>query len=80
MNQLPGKVSKNILVIGSSSFVGRALIKDLSTTNNIICIDKKRAKKILPKNVIYFQSDVKNIKKLNVLNRVVYVLLVQVLK
>ena len=69
MNQLPGKVSKNILVIGSSSFVGRALIKDLSTTNNIICIDKKRAKKILPKNVIYFQSDVKNIKKLSLIKK-----------
>ena len=69
MNQLPGKVSKNILVIGSSSFVGRALIKDLSTTNNIICIDKKKAKKILPKNVIYFQSDVKNIKKLSLIKK-----------
>ncbi len=64
MNQLLGKVSKRILITGSSSYVGMALIKDLSMTNQIFCIDKKIIKKNNLTNVQYFTSDVMNEKKL----------------
>ena len=40
MNQLPGKVSKKILIIGSSSFLAGKLIKNLSEKNLVICVDK----------------------------------------
>ena len=64
MNQLLGKVSNKILITGSSSFVGKALIKDLCKNNQIFCIDKKIVKKINLPNVKYFSSDVMNEKKL----------------
>ena len=64
MNQLPGKVSNKILITGSSSFVGKALIKELCKNNQILCIDKKIAKKINSSNVKYFSSDITNEKKL----------------
>ena len=46
MNQLLGKVSNKILITGSSSFVGTALIKELSKNHHILCIDKKIVKKL----------------------------------
>lgn len=64
MNQLPGKVSNKILITGSSSFVGKALIKELCKNNQIFCIDRKIAKKINSSNVTYFSSDIINEKKL----------------
>ena len=64
MNQLLGKVSKRILITGSSSYVGMALIKDLSMNNQLFCIDKKIIKKNNLPNVQYFTSDVMNEKKL----------------
>ena len=64
MNQLLGKVSKRILITGSSSYVGMALIKDLSMTNQLFCIDKKIIKKNNLPNDQYFTSDVMNEKKL----------------
>ena len=64
MSQLLGKAFKRILITGSSSLVGKALIKDLSINNKIFCIDKKITKKINLPNVKYFKSDVMNEKKL----------------
>jgi len=64
MNQLPGKVSRKILITGSSSYVGTALIKELSKSNQIFGIDKKIIKKKILPNVKYFESDVMNEKKL----------------
>ncbi|MDA9598737.1 SDR family oxidoreductase [Candidatus Pelagibacter sp.] len=64
MSQLPGKVSSKILITGSSSFVGTALIKELCKNHHILCIDKKINKKINLPNVKYFSSDVMNEKKL----------------
>ena len=64
MNPSRGKVSKIILITGSSSFVGKALIKDLSKNNRLFCIDKKIVNKIKMPNVRYFSSDVMNEKKL----------------
>ena len=60
MSQLLGKAFKRILITGSSSLVGKALIKDLSINNKIFCIDKKITKKINLPNVKYFKSDVMN--------------------
>ena len=72
MSQSPGKVFKKILITGSSSYVGRALIKDLSKNNIIVCIDKKIDKKQNSKNISYFKSDVLNEKKLlNVKNQII---------
>ena len=47
MNQLPGKVFKRILIIGSSSFLAKELINKLSNKNLVICLDKsiKRRRK-----------------------------------
>jgi len=64
MNQLLGKVSKKILITGSSSYVGRALIKNLSKSNQLFCIDKKIVKKGNLPNIKYFTSNVMNEKKL----------------
>ena len=64
MNQLLGKVSKKILITGSSSYVGTALIKELHKNNQLFCIDKKISKKKILPNVKYFTSDVMNEKKL----------------
>ena len=46
MNQLLGRASKRILIVGSSSFLGTNLIKSFKTGNTIICIDKKIKKKL----------------------------------
>jgi NAD(P)-dependent dehydrogenase (short-subunit alcohol dehydrogenase family) len=71
MNQLLGKVSNKILITGSSSFVGTALIKELSKNHHILCIDKKIGKKINLPNVKYFSSDIMNEKKLiNIKNQI----------
>jgi len=64
MNQLLGKASRRILITGSSSYVGMALIKDLSRTNQLFCIDKKIIKGNNFPNVEYFTSDVMSEKKL----------------
>jgi NAD(P)-dependent dehydrogenase (short-subunit alcohol dehydrogenase family) len=64
MNQLLGKVSKKILITGSSSYVGTALIKELHKNNQLFCIDKKISKRKNLPNVKYFTSDVMNEKKL----------------
>lgn len=64
MNQLIGKASKKILIVGSSSFLGKNLIKSLSLDNFLICVDKKIEKKDLNKNIIYFKCDVNNYAKL----------------
>jgi NAD(P)-dependent dehydrogenase (short-subunit alcohol dehydrogenase family) len=64
MNQLIGKASKKILIVGSSSFLGKNLIKSLTLDNFLICIDKKIEKKNFYKNIIYFKCDVNNYKKL----------------
>ena len=53
MNQLPGKASKKILIIGSSSFLAGKLIKNLSEKNLVICVDKiMQIKKIKMLNII----------------------------
>lgn len=65
MNQLLGKASKIILLTGSSSLVGRAIIKKLSNYYFLICIDKKIVKVKNVKNVIYIKSDVLKEKNLN---------------
>ena len=64
MNRLPGKASKIFLIIGSSSFLAKDLIKKLSTKNLVLCIDKDIKKNTLSKNVIYFKCDINNYKKL----------------
>lgn len=70
MNQLPGKVfKKKILITGSSSLVGTALIKFLSKNNLIFCVDQKIVKKIKSPNVNYFTSSVLNEKKLKEINK-----------
>ena len=58
MNRLPGKASKIFLIIGSSSFLAKDLIKKLSTKNLVLCIDKDIKKNTLSKNVIYFKCDI----------------------
>lgn len=69
MNQLPGKVSNKILITGSSSFIGVALIKELCKNNYLYCIDKKIKKKINLSNVKYFKGDVVNEKNLTSIRR-----------
>ena len=64
MNQLPGKVFKKILIIGSSSFLAQELIKKLIKKNLIICIDKVIKKNQQNKNLIFFKCDINNFKKL----------------
>ena len=64
MNQLLGKISKKILITGSSSYVGRELIKNLSKNNQLVCVDKKIVKIKNSTNVSYFKSDVMNEKKM----------------
>ena len=64
MNQLPGKVFKKILIIGSSSFLAQELIKKLRKKNLIICIDKVIKKNQQNKNLIFFKCDINNFKKL----------------
>ena len=68
MNQSLGKVYKKILIVGSSSYVGKALIKDLSKNNQLICVDKIIDKKQNSKNIIYLNSDVTSERKLRSLN------------
>ena len=65
MNQLPGKVSKKILIFGSSSFLGSNLINKLKHSNTLICIDKNIKTKIYDNNIFYFKCDVNNFNKLN---------------
>jgi NAD(P)-dependent dehydrogenase (short-subunit alcohol dehydrogenase family) len=64
MNQLIGKASKKILIVGSSSFLGKSLIKSLSPENFLVCVDKKIDKKNSNKNIIYFNCDINNYIKL----------------
>ena len=64
MNRLPGKASKIFLIIGSSSFLAKDLIKKLSIKNLVLCIDKDIKKNSPNKNVFYFKCDVNNYKNL----------------
>lgn len=65
MSQSLGKNSKIVLLTGSSSLVGQAVIKDLSKDCFLICLDKNILKSINSKNIFYFKSDVTSEKKLN---------------
>ena len=71
MNQLLGRASKRILIVGSSSFLGTNLIKNFKTGNTIICIDKKIKKKIKNKNIHYFECDINNFNKLKKISIIV---------
>ena len=71
MNQSLGKVYKKILIVGSSSYVGKALIKDLSKNNQLICVDKIIDKKQNSKNIIYLNSDVTSERKLRSLKKLI---------
>ena len=64
MNQLPGKVFKRILSIGSSRFLAKELINKLSNKNLVICLDKSIKKASKKKNIIFFKCDVNNFKNL----------------
>lgn len=65
MNRLLGKNFKIVLLTGSSSLVGKAIIKSLSKNCFLICIDKKISRSNSSENVLYIQSDVTNEKRLN---------------
>tara|TARA_B100000963_G_scaffold338230_1_gene334925 strand:+ start:570 stop:1313 length:744 start_codon:yes stop_codon:yes gene_type:complete len=69
MNQLPGKVSKKILIIGSSSFLAGKLIKNLSEKNLVICVDKIMQIKKKNKNVKYYKCDITNPRKLEAIKK-----------
>ncbi len=71
MNQSLEKVYKKILIVGSSSYVGKALIKDLSKNNQLICVDKIIDKKQNSKNIIYLNSDVTSERKLRSLKKLI---------
>lgn len=71
MNQLPGKVSKKILIFGSSSFLGSNLIKKLKFNHTLICIDKSIKNKINNNNIFYFECDVNNFNKLNKIQNII---------
>lgn len=71
MNQLPGKVSKKILIFGSSSFLGSNLIKKLKLNHTLICIDKSIKNKINNNNIFYFECDVNNFNKLNKIQNII---------
>ena len=71
MNQLPGKVSKKILIFGSSSFLGSNLINKLKHSNTLICIDKNIKTKIYDNNIFYFKCDVNNFIKLNKIQNII---------
>ena len=65
MNRLLGKNFKIVLLTGSSSLVGKAIVKSLSKNCFLICVDKKISRSNSSENVLYIQSDVTNEKRLN---------------
>lgn len=69
MNQLLGKASKKILIVGSSSFLAESLIKNLSKKNLIICIDKTVRNKKKNKNLKYYKCDITNPRKLEAIKK-----------
>lgn len=69
MNRLLGKNFKIVLLTGSSSLVGKAIIKSLSKSCFLICVDKKISQSKSSENILYLQSDVINEKKLNEIKR-----------
>ena len=64
MNQSLGKKSKIVLLTGSSSLVGKAIIKSLSKNCFLICLDQRISKANTSNNILYFKSDVTNEKKM----------------
>ena len=70
MNQLLGKASKKILIVGSSSFLAESLIKNLSKKNLIICIDKTVLNKKKNKNLKYYKCDITNPRKLEAIKKI----------
>ena len=60
MNRSLGKNYKVIMITGSSSQVGKALINQFSKNYIIICIDKNISKINKLENVTYFKADVSN--------------------
>jgi len=57
--------SKNILLLGGAGQIGKLLISNLNTNNNLFLLDKKSPKKYKLKNFKFIKYDLLKSKSLN---------------